>query len=103
MAEWVNEVVVVGRVAGEPNEVELPSRDAMVKWRVVVPRNKPATSVTVDTIDVVAFKAGVRKKALGLVEGDIVRIEGALRRRFWKTPSGVASRTEVEASLLTRA
>ena len=48
-------------------------------------------------------KIGAKLAAAFRAKGDIVRIEGALRRRFWKTPSGVASRTEVEASLLTRA
>jgi single-strand DNA-binding protein len=31
---------------------------------------------------------------------DVVEIEGALRRRFWQTGSGSASRVEVEVATL---
>jgi len=104
-----NEVLLVGRVSGVPEERELPSGDALVSWRVVVdrpaPRRAPPPGVrppTVDTLDCVAWTAPVRRTARGLLDGDVVAVEGALRRRFWRSGLGSASRTEVEVATLRR-
>ena len=98
-----NEVQLTGRVSGEPNERELPSGDRVVQLRVVVPR--PAararaagrTRQQVDTIDVACWSARARAAALRLVDGAGVRVEGSLRRRFFRTGAGPTSRYEVEA------
>lgn len=104
-----NEVFLVGRVSGAPQERELPSGDALVSWRVVVdrpaPRRVPAPGArppTIDTLDCVAWTAAVRRTARGLVDGDVVTVEGALRRRFWRAGNGAASRTEVEVASVRR-
>lgn len=104
-----NEVVLVGRVSGEPEQRELPSGDALVSWRVVVERPVPRRATpsgvrapTVDTLDCVAWTATVRRTARGLADGDVVAVEGALRRRFWRSGAGAASRTEVEVEVLRR-
>jgi single-strand DNA-binding protein len=104
-----NEVVLVGRVSGEPAERELPSGDVLVTWRVVVdrpvPRRPPPEGVrlaTVDTLDCVAWSSAVRRTARTLADGDVVAVEGALRRRFWRAGGGPASRTEVEVQALRR-
>lgn len=104
-----NEVVLVGRVSGAPEERELPSGDALVTWRVVVdrpaPRRAPPPGVrppTVDTFDCVAWTAPVRRAARGLCDGDVVAVEGALRRRFWRAGPAATSRTEVEVGALRR-
>jgi len=102
-------VLLVGRVSGEPAERELPSGDVLVTWRVVVdrpaPRRPPPEGVrvsTVDTLDCVAWSPGVRRTARAMVDGDVVALEGALRRRFWRAGAGAASRTEVEVAALRR-
>lgn len=100
-ANWENAVTLVARVTTEAEQFELPSGDTLMKFRVVVPRHKPVTKATVDTIDCVAFKPVVQKKSANLEIGDIVEITGELRRRFWKTGDGVASRMEVEVSKIT--
>ena len=104
-----NEVLLVGRVSGEPEERELPSGDVLVTWRVVVdrpaPRRPPPEGVrlaTVDTLDCVAWTSAVRRTASALTDGDVVAVEGALRRRFWRAGAGAASRTEVEVLTLRR-
>ena len=103
-----NEVVLTGRVSGVPEERELPSGDALVSWRVVVGRPAPRRSAsagrspTIDTIDCVAWSAGLRRTARGLADGDLVAVEGALRRRFWRGAAGSVSRTEVEVAALRR-
>ena len=104
-----NEVLLVGRVSGAPQERELPSGDALVGWRVVVARppggRKPPPGVrppTVDTLDCVAWAAGVRRTARGLADGDVVEVRGSLRRRFWRAGVGASSRTEVEVASVVR-
>lgn len=97
---WTNSVLIVGRVTGTGEVVELPSGNILTKFRVVVPREKPETKAVVDTIDCVAFKPGVQKKVMKLELEDVVEIEGSLRRRFWQGATGVASKVEVEVTSL---
>ena len=104
-----NEVVLVGRVSGVPEERQLPSGDVLVSWRLVVDRPAPRRALpagtratTIDTFDCVAWAAPVRRTARGLADGDVVSVEGALRRRFWRGGAGTASRCEVEVEALRR-
>jgi single-strand DNA-binding protein len=104
-----NEVLLVGRVSGAPEERELPSGDALVSWRVVVDRPPARRNAgtggrtpTIDALDCVAWTAAVRRTARGLADGDVVAVEGALRRRFWRAGTAAASRTEVEVESLRR-
>jgi len=107
-----NEVVLSGRLGAEAEERELPSGDRIATLRVVVPREPPsgrrrATAdeprrATVDTIDVVCWTAATRRSALRLRGGDVVEVEGALRRRFFGGAAGRQSRYEVEATALRR-
>lgn len=98
-----NEVVLVGRVSGEPTVRVLPSGDELVSWRLVVGRDSRDISAsgrqrpTIDTIDCIAFRAGVRRIAARWSGGEVVEVRGALRRRFWRGTQGAASRCEVEA------
>lgn len=104
-----NAVVLVGRVSAAAEEREMPSGDLMVSWRVVVDRRPTGAArrdapraPTVDTIDCVAWSAATRRAALALAPGDVVRVEGALRRRFWRAGAAAASRCEVEVAALRR-
>jgi single-strand DNA-binding protein len=56
----------------------------------------------VDTIDVSCWTKALQRKAVRLKPGDLVTIRGALRRRFWRSPGGPASRYDVEATGLDR-
>jgi len=102
VVEGHNEVVLAGRVSGEPTVRVLPSGDELVSWRVVVGRDNRRISPggrqlpTVDTIDCVAFKAGVRRTAARWTGGEVIEVRGELRRRFWRGAQGAASRCEVE-------
>lgn len=98
-----NEVRLVGRLRGGPEQRELPSGDVLVAFKVVVDRpapNRPLPAgvrlVSVDTVPCVAWAAGVRRTASGWEDGDVVEVTGALRRRFWRVGAGAASQTEVE-------
>ncbi|WP_114201674.1 single-stranded DNA-binding protein [Janibacter anophelis] len=95
----VNSVELTGRVSGEPETRELPSGDELVTLRVVVRRGE---GQPVDTIDCACWSAGARRAASRLEDGARVRVEGSLRRRFFRSPGGSASRYEVEVSRLVR-
>ncbi len=95
----VNEVLLRGRVSGKPVEKELPSGDRVVEFRIVVPRN---TREGVDTLDIAAWTAKTRRTGLTLRAEEWVEISGAVRRRFWQAPSGLASRWQIEASAISR-
>ena len=108
-AEACNEVALVGRVSRPAEERTLPSGDVLLTWSVVVdrpPQRRPVPeggrAVTIDTIDCVAWGGAVRRTASGFAAGDVVRVEGALRRRFWRAGGGATSRCEVEVSSTRR-
>src|SRR4051812_10569152 len=93
-----NEIVLVGRVSGEPQVRTLPSGDEITVWRLVVDRDvvedgRPGH----DTLDCTAWTPRVRRTVASWGEHDVVEIEGALRRRFWRAGGTLASRYEVEA------
>lgn len=100
-----NEVHLVGRVSGEPTVRALPSGDELVQFRVVVPRPErrgEAARTQVDTIDVTCWGSRVRRSAARLPDGQGVEVQGSLRRRFFATGTGRASRYEVDASSIRR-
>jgi single-strand DNA-binding protein len=103
----VNEVRLRGRLAVEPEPRELPSGDRLVSFRLVVERvprraTGPGSQVRVDTLDCAAFSAEVRRKLVRWGPGDIVEVEGSLRRRFFRAGGSAASRYEVEVRAATR-
>ena len=103
-----NEVVLVGRLAATAQDRELPSGDVLTTWRVVVdrpsapPRADGGRAPTVDTLDCASFGKGVRRVVAGWAPGDVVQVEGALRRRFWRSAGGASSRCEVEVTRAKR-
>jgi single-strand DNA-binding protein len=94
----VNTVVVQGRLSADASRRTLPSGDEVVVLRVVVPRGDGRS----DALDVAAWTATLRRRTRTWRSGDIVRIEGSVRRRFWRTPTGPSSRWEIHASAATR-
>jgi single-strand DNA-binding protein len=106
--EHANEVHLVGRLAAEPESRELPSGDLVVTFRLVVARERPARapaarSATVDTIDCAAWTKSAQRSVRAWEPGDVVEVRGSLRRRFWRSPHGPSSRSEVEVSNARRA
>ena len=99
--EAVNTVRLRGRVSGEPVERALPSGDRVVTFRLVVDR--PAgTGPRVDTLDCAAFRGDVRRRLVRYAPGDVLEVEGALRRRFFRAGGAPASRYEVEVRTASR-
>jgi single-strand DNA-binding protein len=98
----VNEVRLVGRLSQPPEERSLPSGDPLWTFRVVVPRPAGTGRATVDAVECSAWTARVRRSVGTWEAGDLVEVEGALRRRFYRTQTGAASRVEVEVSRVRR-
>lgn len=99
--EHRNEVVIVGRVSAAPEGRVLPSGDEITTWRVVVDRDHEAPGH--DTLDCTAWTSRLRKAASAWAKGDVVEVEGALRRRHWRTPAGTpASGYTIEVSRAKR-
>jgi single-strand DNA-binding protein len=95
----VNVVRLVGRVSATPEEVELPSGDVLCSFRVVVGRPEGHQSrQRVDALECTAWLPRVRRSAMGWQPGDVVEVEGAIRRRFFRAGGSAASRVEVEVS-----
>lgn len=91
-----NVVLLRGRLAADPVLRTLPSGDELCAFRLTVAR-PPGERVRVDSIDCAATAARVRRTLLRAVPGDVLEIRGGLRRRFWRSPAGLASRYEVVA------
>ena len=104
--EAVNDIRLRGRLAAVATARELPSGDEVVTFRLVVARparaRRSASSARVDTLDCAAFAAGVRRRTLQWQPGDVLEVRGSLRRRFFRTGGGPASRYEVEVASATR-
>ncbi len=103
-AGYVNSVTIAGRVSAAPDVRDLPSGDRLVTLRVVVdrPPERGSTKRVVDVIDVACWSKRTQRSATSLGPDDAIRVEGSLRRRFFSTGTGRASRYEVEASRLAR-
>jgi single-strand DNA-binding protein len=105
-----NAVRLRGKVSTPPEERALPSGTSIVTMRLSVPREtSPMTEgsrQTADWVDCAAWGRKVRRTVSGWRAGDVVEVEGALRRRFYRGAAGTATRLEVEllsGRLVTRA
>ena len=99
VGDAVNEVRLIGRLSAGPLEKVLPSGDTLVSFRVVVPRVPDAKrTAKVDALECVAWSARSKRTVRSWRIGDVVEVDGELRRRFFRTGSGPASRVEVEVT-----
>lgn len=93
----MNVVVLQGVLSRAPEERMLPSGDRLVAYEVTVrSEGQPTDSVPVSWLEAPA-------RARALEAGDAVVVTGRVRRRFFRTPSGTASRTEVVANAVVPA
>jgi single-strand DNA-binding protein len=99
-ATATNVVALAGRLTAPPAERTLPSGDVIATFRISVPRQDTPMSrgskQTADWVDCVAFAARCRRTVASWQVGDEVTVDGALRRRFYRTPVGASTRLEVE-------
>lgn len=87
----MNVVVIKGTLSRPPEPRDLPSGDRLVAYEVTVrTEGRPAESVPVVWFDAPA-------RTVELAAGAEVVVTGRVRRRFYRTPAGTGSRTEVVA------
>ena len=98
--ELVNEVRLVGRISGAPEERTLPSGDSVWTLRVVVPRTgeRHGSRASVDALECAVWTGRVRRSVATWRVGDVVEVSGQLRRRFFRAGGAAASRVEVEVT-----
>lgn len=98
-----NDVRLAGKVTGTPALVELPSGDALVTFRVSVPRGVDSGQ-RVDSVPCTAWSPRLRRGILTWRAGDLVEVSGAVRCRFYQAGGATRSRVEVEvtAARITR-
>jgi single-strand DNA-binding protein len=97
--EPVNSVRLLGRLSAEAAETTLPSGSVIAAFRVVFDRPPDHESgQRVDALECTAWTPRVRRSARSWRKGDLVEVEGAVRRRFFATSTGRASRVEIEVS-----
>ena len=94
----LNDVALRGWVTTIATERELPSGDLVVQFRIAITRPEGG----VDTIDLESWSAKTRRSALTLKDGEWVEIVGSIRRRFWKSQAGLASRWQVVTTEIKR-
>ncbi|MEY4438532.1 MAG: hypothetical protein RL249_944 [Actinomycetota bacterium] len=87
----LNDLLLRGRVSAPATTKELPSGDKVVEFRLIVTR---AEREGVDTLDIAAW--------LTLQGDEWIEVSGSIHRRFWQSPTGVASRWQIEATEIIR-
>jgi single-strand DNA-binding protein len=91
-----NDVFLRGRLSAAAEFRTLPSGDPLVSFRLVVRRPEPrGRGSGHDTLNCVTFDRALQRRAALWQPGDVIEIEGALQRRFWRIPGGRQSVTEV--------
>ena len=91
-----NDVVLRGRVSAPAEIRTLPSGDPLLTFRLIVRRPEPlARGQSVDVLTCITYDRSLQRRAALWQPGDVVEVEGALQRRFWRTGTGTASVCEV--------
>jgi single-strand DNA-binding protein len=91
-----NDVVLRGRLSAPAEVKTLPSGDTLVSFRLVVRRPEPrARGQSTDTLPCITYDRALQRRIAAWQAGDVVEVEGALQRRFWRTAPGTASVAEV--------
>lgn len=90
----MNVVVLRGVLSRPPEARDLPSGDRLVAYEVTIrTEGRPTESVPVVWFDPPA-------RATAMEAGAEVVATGRVRRRFFRTPAGTGSRTEVVAEVV---
>ncbi len=90
--------------AGQDGESRAAAANGAALRAVTAKAHTPTPPrATVDTIDVSCWTAVTRRAGLRLGDGDVVEVEGSLRRRFYRAGPTVQSRYDVVAARVRRA
>lgn len=99
-AACANTVALRGRLTSAPLERQLPSGDVILTFRLTMPRTRTAmtnrSAQRSDWVECVAWTSRVRRSVVTWRVGDLVEVDGALRRRFFRTSVGASTKVEIE-------
>jgi len=91
-----NDVVLRGRLSAPAELRPLPSGDTLLVFKLVIRRDDPRPKgPKSDTITCVSLNGALVKRASAWTTDEVVEVEGALQRRFWRTATGTAMTYEV--------
>jgi len=92
-----NDVVLRGRLAAPAVVREMPSGDTLPVFKLTVRRPVPRPREPGhDTITCVSSAPGLVRRATAWQPDDVLEVEGSLRRRYWRSPTGGAVVHEVD-------
>lgn len=95
---FCNEVLLVGRLAGEVTRTPAGKGAEGTVWRLTLERQDPSGETVQETFPCVSYDEDISDLAAAWKEGDLIEVQGTLRRRHWKSDSGTTlSRIEIEA------
>jgi len=103
-----SQVEVIGRLGARNQTRELPSGDVITTFTVIVDRpptrgsSETKSGSRVDAIACVSARARVREAIQRWEPGTMVKIDGTLRRRFWRSPGGLGSAMDVDVRVMRR-
>ena len=91
----LNKVILIGRVANDPELKYTPSGIAVSTFRVAVNRPFPNAQGEreADFIDIVAWRQAAEFAANYLGKGRLIAVEGRLQVRSWQAQDGTRRRT----------
>jgi single-strand DNA-binding protein len=96
-----NEVYLVGEITAVPDERTLADGRGVVTFRIEV-RAQTETGHVRDSFDVTVANARTRKAALAWDVGDLVEVEGVVRRKFYRVGAASKPFTVIEAARAKR-
>ena len=96
-----NEVHLAGEIATAPEERTLSDGRGAVTFRIEV-RAETADGATRDSLDITLTGSRARKAALAWEVGDVVEVEGVVRRKFYKVGAMSKPFTVIEAERAKR-
>jgi single-strand DNA-binding protein len=99
-----NPVILTGRVVRTPRRFTRPDGSEVVQFSFEPDRGREDRAmVPKERVDVLLFGPAAGGEADQLQDGEVLRVEGRLRRRSWESPEGRhQSRTEIVATELHR-
>lgn len=102
--ESISDVRLVGRLGRQVDQRTLPSGDEITVFSIVIdrPPRERRGRTHVDTIGCVTSRRSVTAGAVGWQAGQWVEATGVLRRRFWRSGSGLGSAMEVDVRHMRR-
>jgi len=99
-----NEVKMTGLISKGPEERILPSGDALVSFRLRVPRDpeRDGKRPGSDWVDCAVWTGRLRRSVMRWLPGDEVELTGALRRRVYRSGGGPVALVEIEVASARR-